>query len=358
MRTTTRSGLAVLMFTAAGCSSTGSKDTSDYQGPTLPWAYTDFPEVPVPHDNPITGEKVELGRFLFYDPVLSSDGKVACVTCHSAEWGMADGLSLSVGVDGTGAIGPGRTGPNMTTRNSMTLWNAAFRPALFWDGRSPTLEAQAVEPLKKATEMNMPPDQAAAKVGAIPEYVDLFARAFPEEPITAETIAKAIATFERTIVTRHAPYDEYVGGDTGAMAPEEIHGMQLFARAGCAECHAPPLFESSRYVRRFDSEDDGRYSVTNVDADRGAFRVPTLRNARETGPYFHDGSVASLRDAVADEVLRDVDAGGVSALSDPDVDDLTAFIANALMDRTENPAAPDHVPSGLPMPADGLRIPR
>ena len=349
---------SLAVATATACESAAPTGPAPYKGPPIPWAYEAFPATPAPKDNPVTDAKVQLGTLLFYDPILSSDQKVACATCHSEQWGMADGLPLSVGIDGTGPTGPGRTGPNMTTRNAMTLWNAAFRKELFWDGRSPSLEDQALRPLEQPKEMNLPPDEAAARVAAVPEYVTMFANAFPGETVTPTTIAKALASFERRLVTSRAPYDHYVGGDPGAMSASELHGMQLFGKSGCAGCHAPPLFEADRYVKRRETTDDGRYAVTNNEADRGAFRIPTLRNIRETGPYFHDGSVADLDAAVRAELEVDVAAGKAEDLSDADVSDLSAFIANALMERLNNPIRPYTVPSGLQVPSDGFRIQR
>ncbi len=224
----------------------------------------------------------------FYDPILASDNQVACATCHSEFWGLGDALPLSVGVDGVGPAGPGRMGPNVTTRNALTLWNAAFRTELFWDGRSPSLELQALQPMKHPNEMDQPASKAAVRVAAVDAYATLFEAAFPGDstPVTATNITRALASFERTFVTNHAPYDQYVAGDVGAMADDEKRGMRVFASENCASCHAPPLFEGARYENRIGGDDPGRFAITGDAADQGAFRVPTLRNARETGPYF------------------------------------------------------------------------
>jgi cytochrome c peroxidase len=331
-----------------------------YDGPPIPWAYAPFPNVVEPSDNPTTDAKISLGNKLFYDPILSSDQKVACATCHSEIWGMSDGLPLSIGVDGEGATGPGRTGPNVTTRNALTLWNAALRPDLFWDGRAHSLEEQALMPLEQPIEMDLPPDEAAKRVADIPEYAALFDAAFPGEPITKQTLAKALAAFERTLVSNRSPYDHYVDDDAGAMTESQLRGMQRFADAGCDACHAPPLFESRAFVIRYASGngDEGRAKISMDPADAGAFRVPTLRNARETGPYFHDGSVESLDDAISIEVERQVDAGKSAPLDAQALADLGDFIRDALMDATHAPSRPLHVPSGLDVPKDGFRIPR
>lgn len=360
--------LGLMALCACACSeetTSPEPEPEPYDGPPIPWAYEAFPVVVEPLDNPSTEAKVSLGRLLFYDPVLSRDQLTACATCHSELWGMSDGLAVSIGVDGEGPTGPGRTGPNLTTRNAQTLWNAALRRELFWDGRSSSLEQQALEPLKAERELDLDPEQAAARIAGIPGYRPLFEAAFPleQDPITPLNIAKALAAFERTLVSNRAPYDRYVQGDEGSLREEVRVGMELFAEAGCAGCHVPPLFESNRYERRLplsthEEADPGRMDVTGEQADRGKVRVPTLRNLRETGPYFHDGSVVELDDAVALEVEVAVLQGESRALSPEEVEGIVVFLKKGLMDRSREPDRPEEVPSGLPVPEDGFRIPR
>lgn len=321
--------------------------------PPLPWADTSWPSPEVPADNPSTDAKVELGRLLFYDPILSSDGKVACATCHSEIWGMGDGLVVSVGVTGEGPTGPGREGPLTTDRNSQTLWNVGYRQGLFWDGRVVTLEEQALEPIDEAVELGRESvDEAVAAIAAVEGYRTRFEAIFGDG-VTAENLGRVLAAFQRTMVTDWAPYDRYVAGDEGAMSPEAIQGMFLFAEAGCADCHVPPLFESEGYAARIETDDLGRFEVTGLEADRGAFRIPTLRNVRETGPYFHDGSVANLDEAVHRELSH---ASG--EFSPEDAERIVRFVSEGLMDRSQEPDRPEVVPSGLPVPKDGFRIPR
>ncbi len=331
-----------------------------YDGPPLPWAYAPFPELREPQDNPSTSEKIALGRLLFYDPVLSRDEKTACATCHSEIWGLSDGLPLSVGVDGEGPTGPGREGPNVTTRNAQTLWNVALRPELFWDGRSASLEEQALEPIGAERELDSSPEEAAARLDEIPEYRALFAAAFPEDeaPVSPTNIARALAAFQRTMISKRAPYDRYVDGDEGALSAEQLEGMSAFADAGCAGCHVPPLFEANLYAARVPSGDEGRMAVTGRAEDRGKLRVPTLRNLRDTGPYFHDGSVATLEQAVAREAQLSAERGEGRALSASEIERVSVFLRKALMDRTREPDRPEQVPSGLEVPKDGFRIPR
>lgn len=342
----------VVTWLAAGC---GAAEPEPL--PELPWAREAVPSVPVPADNPESEAKAELGRLLFYDPILSRDRAVACATCHSELWGLGDGLARSVGVDGTGPAGPGRHGPHETPRNAQTLWNVAYRAALFWDGRASSLEEQALMPIENEIEMGRDVDEVVTELREIPGYQALFAEAFAgdAEPVTRDNLARALAAFERTFVSRLAPYDRYAAGDVGALKPEAVEGMFLFAEAGCAGCHTPPLFESSGYASRgIGGHDLGRYEVTKDDGDRAHFRVPTLRNLRETGPYFHDGSVLTLEDAVAHEAR----VGADRELGDDEVAKIAIFIHKGLMDRSLEPDRPEDVPSGLEVPRDGSRVAR
>ncbi|WP_373047746.1 cytochrome-c peroxidase [Vulgatibacter sp.] len=326
----------------------------DAEAPRLPWAAAPFPAVEAPPENPTTPEKVELGRLLFHDPILSSDRQVACVTCHGQIWGLSDGLPRSIGIGGVGPAGTGRTGPNATPRNAQTIWNAAFRATLFADGRAASLEEQVLFPLADPIEMGRDPEAIAADLREIPAYRALFAAAWPEdeEPIVVQRLLEAIAAFERTLVSDDAPYDRYVAGDEGALSAEAVRGMFLFAEKGCAECHVPPLFESDRYEpTAIASADEGRFAITGDPADRGRFRVPTLRNVRETAPYFHDGSARTLEEAIAAEARG-------AALGEEEVAAIATFLRKGLMDKSREPKRPLEVPSGLRVPLDGYQIPR
>lgn len=345
---------------ASGAGGAGEGGDGVYDGPPIPWAHQPFPELD-PAVEPPTPDRAALGRLLFYDPILSGDQATACLTCHSEEWGLGDGLPTSIGIHGEGPVGPGRIGGTATDRNAPTLWNVGLRGAFFWDGRSQSLEEQALEPLRSPIELGLDPDEAAARLAAVPEYVQLFVAAFPEEadPISPSTIARSLAALQRTFVSRNAPYDQYVGGDEGALDEETRLGMQLFAEAGCAGCHVPPLFASDRYAARGVGDlelDGGRVAVTEDEADRGAFRVPTLRNVRDTEPYFHDGSVVTLEEAVQHEVDQQVDDGASRPLDDAEVEALVRFVKKALQDTSASPERPESVPSGLPIPEDGFRI--
>ncbi|HEX4340859.1 MAG TPA: cytochrome c peroxidase [Polyangiaceae bacterium] len=333
--------------------------------PDLPWDNVAFPSVVDPDDNPSTPEKIALGRLLFYDPMTSVDHQVACATCHSEIWGMSDGLARSVG-HGAGLLaGPGRNGPNVTRRNAPTLWNVGFRANEFWDGRAASLEDQVHFPFDTAEELDTTLDDVTAAVAAIPAYATLFAEAFPDEanPVMPVTFARAVAAFERSLLSHRGLYDAYVAGDRAALTDDMLHGMSLLATEGCTNCHVPPLFSSERFVDRGVApvpgvDDAGRFEVTKDEADRNAFKVPTLRNAHDTGPYFHTGGVSDFDQAVREEVAFSVAHDGAPALSDSDTSDLSAFIMKGLFDSQDSPTRPKEVPSGLPVPVDGFSIRR
>jgi cytochrome c peroxidase len=319
------------------------------------------PAVVDPIDNPTTAPKVELGRLLFHDPILSSDRKVACATCHGQIWGLSDGLQYSVGIDGIGPAGTGRHGPTHTRRNASTLWNAAYRTSLFWDGRAHTLEEQCVGPMNDPLELGRPPQEVARELVAFPEYARMFRLAFPNEsqPVSASNVVRAIAAFERTLVSTYAPYDRYVDGDTGALEVRAVRGLALFRSLQCESCHTPPLFEREHYALSLappsERADTGRMEVTHAGQDRGKFVVATLRNVGETAPYFHNGTVATLPEAIA---LEAVGRPGGRVLTSDETNDLVAFLRGGLTDLHAQPERPDSVPSGLMVPADGYRIPR
>ncbi len=367
--------LCLLGCDAIGNASGGqAPDATDAAAPTgddaqvelvLPWARSLLPVPPEPRDNPSTEAKRSLGRLLFYDPVLSSDRATACVTCHSEVWGLGDQLPRSVGIEGKGPIGPGRSGPHMTRRNSPALWNAAYRAQLFWDGRVSSLEEQALKPLESAEELARSPDEAVAELASIAEYERLFRAAFPgsAKAVTTQHLAQSLAVFVRGFVSDRAPYDQYLRGDKLALNASDVRGMQLFAEVGCADCHVPPGFDSERYADRHVPNpeqivDDGRFEHTSDEADRFAFHVPTLRNLRFSPPYFHNGGIETFEAAVAHELNEQVANGQGRALSAAETADLLGFLRRALVDISREQYRPDTVPSGLSIPADGDRLVR
>jgi cytochrome c peroxidase len=316
-----------------------------------PWGEVTWPATPTV--DPI---RADLGRLLFYDPVLGSDGETACATCHSELWGMSDGLPTSIGVGGGSLTGPGRKGGAVGTRNAQALWNVVWRPELFWDGRETSLENQALFPMHSPLELAREPDAVVAELNSIDEYVTLFAAAFGDpEPdtnsVTVDRLKNALAEFERTLIADRTSYDRWVAGDAGAMTDEMVRGMELFAALDCTRCHVPPTFESNTYHARIATADPGRSTITNRASDHGAMRTPTLRNIRMSEPYFHNGSVASLEDAVRLEVAHTGET-----LTPDELQAMLAFLGRALVDRSREPFRPAHVPSGLPVPIDGFRI--
>ncbi|HLV25409.1 MAG TPA: cytochrome c peroxidase [Gemmatimonadales bacterium] len=247
---------------------------------------------PDPIDNPSTPERVDLGHKLFFEPKLSRSGTISCNTCHVVGAAGVDARDVAIG---EGA----RTGP----RNSPTVFNAAFLSAQFWDGRAPTLEEQAKGPIQAHVEMDLTPEEAVERLRET-GYEPYFREAFPGEtdPLTFDNVAKAIAVFERTLLTPGAPFDRFLEGDTTALSADQKAGLALFQEAGCLGCHYGVLLGGQGYAAFSHvqgGEDIGRAAVTDRPEDLYVFRVPQLRNVALTAPYFHDGSAATLHDAVA-----------------------------------------------------------
>lgn len=244
-------------------------------------------DIPVPRENPMTPEGIALGKLLFFDKRLSRDDVVSCASCHNPYLGWTDGLPKAIG------HAKGR-------RNTPTLMNAAYQNSFFWDGRAKSLEEQALAPMKAKEEMNLSPDEVADKLRAIKGYVRLFEAAFPDEGLTKETISKAIASFERTIVSGNAPFDDWIQGKKEAMPQNAVEGFSLFVGKGkCAKCHGGFNFTLENLENIGLGDDDmGAYAVSGKKVWKGAFKTPTLREVDKTAPYFHDGSVHTLEEAV------------------------------------------------------------
>jgi len=304
---------------------------SSVQGEPLPY------KPPIPADNPQTVAKIELGKTLFFDPRLSSSGTVSCNSCHNVMAGGEDNRPNSVGVEGqTG----GRSAP--------TVWNSAFLTVQFWDGRAPSLEAQARGPVTNPIEMGMKDwDTVIKRLESIPGYEPLFQAAFSgPNSITADNAVKAIAAYERTLITHGSPYDRYQKGEETALTQQQVKGLETFINIGCFTCHYGPNFSGpsrqnqmgkgwfqkfptipgSPYETQYTLLDDkGRYEVTGEDQDKHVWRVPTLRNVALTAPYFHNGAVPTLEEAV--RVMGKTQLG--RDLKEGDVQNLVAFL-NAL----------------------------
>lgn len=255
--------------------------------------------VDVPADNPITDAGATLGRVLFYDPRLSQDGRVSCASCHGPATGFTDTARVSLGV--------GRT-PGL--RNSMPLTNLAVTRTgppigFFWDARVVTLEAQAATAMAGAREMNLPPDSAAVRLAAVPWYPVLFERAFGSRTITGDRITRAIAQFQRSMVSFRSRYDSAFASNFASLTPQERLGQRLFGdgtRIGCGGCHGGPTLLLNAVPRNIGLDavpaDRGAGAITGQTADDGKFRVGTLRNVALTAPYMHDGRFATLEAVV------------------------------------------------------------
>jgi cytochrome c peroxidase len=282
--------------------------------------------VEIPADNPQTDAKVALGSQLFFDPRLSSDGTISCATCHDPQMAWANHNAVDTGIQG-------RKG----TRNSGTILDAAYMDFQFWDGRARTLEEQALGPIHNPVEMGETLDNVVRKLNAIDGYRTQFRAVFGGD-VTADGIAKAIAAFERTVLSGPSPYDRYRAGEKSAMPEAAVRGMRLFnGKARCRMCHGGPMFSDHGFHNLGvgmdrPQPDIGREAVTKLARDRGRFKTPSLRNVALTWPYMHDGSVRTL-----DDVVEFYDRGGVKNpvldifvipldLTDDESEDLVAFL--------------------------------
>ena len=255
---------------------------------------------PIPATNLNYRAKIELGKQLYFDGRLSRNNQVSCAFCHNPFVGFADPRQVSIGVDGK----PGG-------RQSPTVYNTAFNPIQFWDGRAGSLEEQAIGPIQNPVEMAETHENVVAKLRKIKGYQQQFREVFGAE-VNLQGIAEAIAAFERTVVSTNSPFDKYVMGDAKAMDEAAVRGMALFkGKARCLLCHNGPNFTDNQFhnlgVPQVGplKEDLGRYNVTRQERDRGAFKTPTLRSVIETAPYMHDGAFKTL-----EEVIDFLDGGG------------------------------------------------
>ncbi|HUB82293.1 MAG TPA: cytochrome c peroxidase [Bryobacteraceae bacterium] len=252
-----------------------------------------LPPVPWPADNPYSAGRVELGRYLFFDPRLSSNGKVACATCHPPEHAFAGGDPAPVGVTG-----------KPLPRRAPTLINRAYGKSQFYDGRASTLEDQIHFPVSNPDEMGSSIQATTRAISQIPGYAPLFERAYGDPQVTFERIAKAIASFERTILSGNSAYDRYLAGDKQALSAQAKRGEQIFERTGeCSECHNGPNFTNEKFASLgidplVQPPDFGLGAITGKRHDDGRFKVPTLREVSHTGPYMHDRRYKTLDDVL------------------------------------------------------------
>jgi cytochrome c peroxidase len=301
--------------------------------------FAPLPEVVENPDNPITDEKIELGRMLYYDKRLSKNHDVSCESCHPLLAHGSDGQPTSLGHK-----------QQRGERNAPTVYNAGLHLAQFWDGRAADLEEQAKGPILNPVEMALPDEAAAvATIESIPGYVDAFDKAFPGQGVTYDNMAKAIGAFERKLFTP-GPFDAFLGGDAAALDTEALQGLQLFFDAACTTCHTGAALGGAMYqklgsVVPYPTKDEGRFAVTKADADKHVFKVPSLRNIDKTGPYLHDGSVETLEAMVGIMVKHQTAKG---SFSEPETKAMLAFL-KALTgplpkDYVAEPALPESGP--------------
>jgi len=256
----------------------------------LPAQLSTYEAMPIPADNPMTPEKVALGRQLFFDERLSGDGTRSCYSCHVCEKGLTDGLAKAVGAFN-----------KQLPRSSPTLWNIGYHKEFYWDGRSPSLEKQAMAAWTGAN-MGAKADEIVAKLNAIEGYHSQFHNVFGGDA-TPDRIVQAIAAFERTIISGNTAWDRYRAGDQSALSESAVRGWNVFQAIKCTNCHDGVLLTDQQYhnvgIGMDQKEPDvGRFKVTNNQQDTGAFKTPTLRDISKSAPYFHDGSTATLEQAV------------------------------------------------------------
>jgi cytochrome c peroxidase len=272
----------------------------------------------------VTPEKVDLGKALFFDPRMSASGVFSCNSCHNLATGGDDNMPVSIG-----------HGWQKGPRNSPTVLNAIFNEAQFWDGRAPDLAAQAKGPVQAGVEMANTPDNVIATLNSMPQYVEWFKAAFPDEadPVTFDNFAKAIEAFEATLITP-SPFDAFLNGDEAALDDQQKLGLQLFVDSGCAACHGGVNVGGNGYypfglVERPGADvlpegDRGRFQVTETVSDEYVFRAAPLRNIAVTAPYFHSGVVWDLRTAV--DIMATSQLG--ADLDDTQIDAITAFLGS------------------------------
>lgn len=273
-----------------------------------------MPKLDVPHDNALTPARIELGQKLFFDPRLSGSQWISCASCHNPGLGWSDGLPTAIG-----------DGMKTLPRATPTILNVAFNKIQMWDGRARTLEEQALGPIVAEGEMRQSMPILLTRLNAIPGYVDLFARAYPGEGINEKTLGKALASFERTVISHNAPFDRWIAGERDAIGPAAKRGFALFeGKANCVACHQGHNFVDDGFHNiglkptPGQAEDLGRFSQRKVNVLKGAFKTPTLRDIALTAPYMHNGMYKTLEEVV-DHYNR---GGDVKDNLDPNIEPL------------------------------------
>lgn len=279
--------------------------------------------IPFPSDNPYSAEKAALGKMLFFEPRLSKNRNMTCATCHNPSFGWEDATKTSIGAQNSNL-----------DRHSPTIINAAWGKTYFWDGRAASLEEQAAGPIESNVEMNLPMHVAVDRLAQVPSYQTWFKRVFGPSGITSDNIRKAIATFERTVVSGQAPFDRWVEGDEAAISESAKRGFALFnGKAECSSCHIGWNFTDHEFHDiGLASQDKGLGARTGLEKDNFAFKTPSLRNISQRAPYMHDGSFNDLRSVLTHYVGGGVPRPSRSKLMRPvpltiqEIDDLEAFL--------------------------------
>jgi cytochrome c peroxidase len=317
-----------------------------------------LPPVPIPADNPPTEDTIALGRRLYYDPTISVDGTISCASCHAPQFAFSDHRPVSEGV-----------GKKLGTRHAPTVINSAYSSLQFWDGRAASLEEQAVGPMANPVEMAHTLEGVVKRLQADANYPALFKKAWGTDQITIDTVAKSIASFERTVIAGDSDFDRFFyGHDSQAMSSEAQRGLKIFVdpkKGNCAVCHTIDkgyaLFTDNKFHNlgvgadtRGNLNDVGRYAVTKKDEDMGSFKTPTLRNLTNRGPYMHDGSFPTVKDTLAHYIgggnwnaHLDKEIHSLDVLTFDERDDLLQFL-NALNGKLPPNIGP---PADLATPA-------
>ena len=309
------------------------------------------------HRDGFSPQQIDLGRLLFFDPVLSGNKDLSCANCHNPAKGFSDGMARSVGASG-----------ELHPRSAPTLWNSAFLKSLLWDARADSLEQQALGPLFSELEMANTPEQLMANLNQVDAYPELFTQAFPnsEDAMVIANITTALTAFQSSLISLNSPYDRYAHGDSKALNPEQLEGLNVFRSfvARCSQCHTPPLFTNQQVAVIGTPEpegmprDIGAQATFGAERLRGGFKVPTLRNIALTAPYMHSGRFATLREATefytkgrghavpeGEELLLHWHISEPN-LTPSELDRLVDFMG-ALSDESFMPEIPQQVPSGL-----------
>ncbi len=361
----------VAVLIAAGCAAPEAEPPS---GPVMPVGESQaiepplgLPAVALPDDNPPTAQTIALGRKLYYDKALSVDNSIACASCHDPEAGFADPNQFSEGVGG-----------ELGGRQAPPVMNAAYFTTQFWDGRAASLEEQAGGPVENPVEMAFTHEGVVERLSADSVYAELFREAWGEGPIVFDMVAKSIASFERTVLVGNSPFDRYMfGGDKEAMSAEAIRGLEVFTdpeKGNCEVCHE--INEEGGYALFTDNKfhnlgvgaeidgslaDIGRFEISQVETDKGAFKTPHLRNIADSAPYMHDGHLKTLKEVVDFYVgagnsndFRDKEIRELDHLSAQERADLIAFMESLSGEYPPNVGPPDGDTAYLQVPAESL----